>query len=108
MTCRAQITIAVFQKLYREKLIKLTATDPGQETGKCAKTVPKIASFKNANFFFLFFPQFPPLFSHPDIYFCIEHPGSNFLPSIPQKILQIRVSVPCTEQLFLIEIHHIS
>lgn len=59
MTYRAQITIAVFQKLYREKLIKLTAPDPGQETGKCAKTVPKIAPFKNANFFFSLLSSLP-------------------------------------------------
>lgn len=104
MTYQAQTTIAAFQKLYREKLIKLTATNPGQETGKCAKTAPKIAPFKNANFFcFLFFPHFPPLCSHPDIYFCIEHPGSTFLPSSLKKILQIRVSVLCTEQLFLMK-----
>lgn len=51
MTYQAQITIAVLQKLYRGKLIKLTATDPGQETGKYAKTIPKIAPFKNAHFF---------------------------------------------------------
>lgn len=81
MTYQAQITIAVFQKLYREKLIKLTATNPEQETGKCAQTVPKIAPFKNAKFTFLFFPHFPPLCSHSDIYFCIEHPGSTFFPS---------------------------
>lgn len=108
MTYQAQITIAVFQKLYREKLIKLTAMNPGQETGKYAKTVPKIAPFKNANFFFFFFPHFLLLFSHPDIYFCIKHPGSTFLPSSHQKILQIWVSVLCTKQLFLTELHHIS
>lgn len=107
MTYQAQITIAVFQKLYREKLIKLIAADPGQETGKYAKMIPKIGPFKNANFFSLL-SSLPSRFSHHDIYFCLEHPDSTFLPSSPQKILQICVGVLCTEQLFLTENHHIS
>lgn len=99
MTYQAQITTAAFQKLYRKKLIKLTATHPGQETGKCAKTVPKIAPFENANFFFFPFPYFPPLCSHPDTHSCIAHPGSTCPPTIMANP-PIRVTVLCTEPLF--------
>lgn len=82
---------SISEVVEKKKLIKLTVTHPGQETRKCAKTVPKITPFENISLFIYSLISLPfiviltliPILSIQEVPFC----------QLSQQLLPFRVII---------------